>query len=145
MPDQQLQPLGAGHELVIAFQRCIQLATVDNHALLHLVCHFLQREGVADHVARQLLAPFCIVCSDTHLVVHGKSRVLPGEEFVCEILCDGLFFNQIVQHCMAQLPDQQYGGVLQAKREKCQTRKTQVCIRQRIEDSNPSFSARSNH
>ena len=107
MPDQQLQPFGAEHELVVSLQCCVQLAAVDHHALLRLVGHLFERERVVNHVAGQLLSPFCIVRLNAHLVVNGKAGMLPGEEFMREILCDGFLFNQIVQHRMAQLLDQQ--------------------------------------
>jgi hypothetical protein len=61
----------------------------------------LQRKRVADHVAGKLATTFWIICSYMHTIVHGKSGVLPCQEFVGELLCYRLVFNQVIQYGMA--------------------------------------------
>lgn len=50
MPDKQLQPFDARHQLVVSLQCYMQFAAVNNHVLPRLVGHLFERERIADHV-----------------------------------------------------------------------------------------------
>ena len=60
-------------------------------------CHFLQGEGVADHVAGQLLSTFGISGLDPDLVMDREAGVLPIAHALGEFGTEAGFMTEIIQ------------------------------------------------
>jgi len=88
----------------------VELGPIHDHSLLGLVLSLVQREGCADHVAGQLLAPVAVARLDPHLVVHREAAVLPAQQLGHQVLVDGLVGEEHLKPGPAQLLLEQLGG-----------------------------------
>jgi len=71
---QQLQPLGAGHDLEVALQAQVHVRAVDHRSRLRVIGHLLKRHRRAQHVSGELASTLGIALAYPHLVVRRKSR-----------------------------------------------------------------------
>ena len=70
---EQPQPRHGGHELVIAFQRSVRFAAIDDRAGVLIKAHLVECKWAADHVAGEALSAFGIVAFAANAIVYREA------------------------------------------------------------------------